>query len=425
MSFSASTRVGAEGPTSLLKKYLAIAGLLLLSCLGIQPVFAAGECSLSPISAQTQYGQGGATLVHSFTLIGNGGCNDKSGSVKIISDTTESATINKTAWSTSVNKPTSISVKLGGNIGGQVKVLVSCKNCAAPISLIFTGVVTGDYLFVAKPLSSINSTVAADTVLPLLVFLTKTGSGISGELVIWKQISGPSTANIDRITGKFTGSNGENRIDFKASITGIYKVRASVCDPADFRFCIELFVDFTIAVGGTAGGLQFNRVSPGTPVSAWSGDKVTLTAEYLFKSSGYIGQDVTWSISPLGGASLGTNVTPVTDSSGRVSNVVNIDSLGSYSVTTTAKCQGPEPGCQPADIIWLINVDNAKLEIIGGDGQTGAVNTVVRGLTILATTGGSPDGGLPINWSVVAGNANICWILPVILSSVPSFSGQL
>ena len=109
----------------------------------------------------------------------------------------------------------------------------------------------------------------------------------------------------------------------------------------------------------------------------------------------------------MGGASLGTGNTPVTDSSGRVSNVVNIDSPGSYTVTATAKCEGSEPGCQPADIIWVINVGNAKLEITGGDGQTGATNTIVSGLTVEATTGGSPDGGLTINWSVVSGDASI------------------
>ncbi|MGH8052284.1 MAG: hypothetical protein ACREPB_16610, partial [Arenimonas sp.] len=407
MSFLASAPSGTTGPVSLLKKHLVVGCLLLLGCLGAKPVLAAGECSLSPISAQTQYGQGGATLVYSFTLIDNGGCNAESGSVKIISDSTESATLNNNVWNTGVNKPTSISVKLGGNIGGQVEIQVSCKNCAPPASLTFTGVVTGDYLFVAKPLSSINSTVAADDLLPLVVSLTKTGSGIPGELVTWKQISGPSSASIDAVTGKFTDGNGENQVDFKASVNGIYKVRASVCDPADTRFCTELLVDFTIDVGGTPGGLQFNRVSPSTPVSASPGDKVTLTAEYLFKNSGYIGQDVTWSISPLGGASLGTNVTTVRDSSGIVSNVVNIDSPGSYTVTASAKCEGPEPGCQPPDIIWVINVGNAKLEIIGGDGQTGAINTVVSGLSVEATTGGSPDAGLTINWAVVSGDAII------------------
>ncbi len=65
MSFSASAPVSAKRPMSLLKKHLVTGCFVLLSCLGIEPVLAAGECSLSPISAQTHYGQGGATLVFS------------------------------------------------------------------------------------------------------------------------------------------------------------------------------------------------------------------------------------------------------------------------------------------------------------------------------------------------------------------------
>ena len=95
MSFSASAPVSAESPMSLLKKHLRTGCFLLISCLGIQPALAAGECSLSPISAQTQYGQGGATLVFSFTLIDNGGCNAESGAVRIISDSTQSAILNQ------------------------------------------------------------------------------------------------------------------------------------------------------------------------------------------------------------------------------------------------------------------------------------------------------------------------------------------
>ena len=180
MSFLASAHASANRSVSLLKKLVVTGCLLLLGLLGTNSAFAAGECSLSPISAQTQYGQGGAILVFSFTLTDNGGCNAESGSVEIISDTTESAELLNNFWTTGVNKPTSISVKLGGNIGGQVEIAVGCKNCALPGEMTFTGVVVGDYLFVAKPLSSINSTVPADTALPLTVSLTKSGALATG-----------------------------------------------------------------------------------------------------------------------------------------------------------------------------------------------------------------------------------------------------
>lgn len=225
MSFLASAHVSANRFVSLLKNHIPIRCLLLLSCMGINPVLAAGECSLSPISTQTQYGQGGAALVFSFTLIENGGCNAESGDVKIIADPTESAQLEQTFWSTGVNKPTSVSLKLRGNIGGQMEITVNCKNCAP-----------------------------ANTVLPLTVSLTKSSAGITDELVDWKQTGGPTIANIDPVTGKSTDLNGENQIDFNAGINGIYTVRATVCDPADTRFCTPLIVDFTIDFGATGPG---------------------------------------------------------------------------------------------------------------------------------------------------------------------------
>ncbi|HPO25193.1 MAG TPA: hypothetical protein PK135_11075, partial [Arenimonas sp.] len=391
---------------SLLKKYFVLA-CLLLACLGIQPAMAAGECSLSPVSAQTQYGQGGDTLVFSFSLSDNGGCSEESGAVKIISDSTESASLNQTTWNGSVGKTSTVSVKLGGNIGGEVVFVVQCKNCAVPNSLTFTGIVVGDYLFTAKPLSSINSTVPADTVLPLNVSLTKTGTPVPDVEVIWSQFSGPSIASVTPITGDKTDSNGENTIEFKASVPGIYVLRAIICDPAGGNRCSQLIVNFTIDVGGTPGGLQFNRISPPSPITAAPGDKISLTAEYLFKNSGYIGQKVNWDITPVSGASLQTSSTIVTDSSGKVSNQVVVDTPGSYTVTAKADCEGTEPGCPQPDIVWVINVGSSKLEIIGGDNQSGPINTLSGGLDVQATTGGSPTVGLNLIWSVLAGDATI------------------
>jgi hypothetical protein len=368
---------------------------------------AAGECSLSPVSAQTQYGQGGDTLVFSFSLSDNGGCSEESGAVKIISDSTESASLNQTTWNGSVGKTSTVSVKLGGNIGGEVVFVVQCKNCAAPNSLTFTGIVVGDYLFTAKPLSSINSTVPADTVLPLNVSLTKTGTPVPDVEVIWSQFSGPSIASVTPITGDKTDSNGENTIEFKASVPGIYVLRAIICDPAGGNRCSQLIVNFTIDVGGTPGGLQFNRISPPSPITAAPGDKISLTAEYLFKNSGYIGQKVNWDITPVSGASLQTSSTIVTDSSGKVSNQVVVDTPGSYTVTAKADCEGTEPGCPQPDIVWVINVGSSKLEIIGGDNQSGPINTLSGGLDVQATTGGSPTVGLNLIWSVLAGDATI------------------
>lgn len=126
MSFSDSARMSAKRLVLFLKKHV-VTGLLGL--FGINPAFAAGECLPSPISTQTQYGQVGGTLVFSCTLTDNRDCGTEFDSIRIISDTTESAGLVNSIGTTVLNKPAKpINVELDGNIGSQVEIAISFKN---------------------------------------------------------------------------------------------------------------------------------------------------------------------------------------------------------------------------------------------------------------------------------------------------------
>jgi uncharacterized protein (TIGR03437 family) len=156
----------------------------------------------------------------------------------------------------------------------------------------------------------------------------------------------------------------------------------------------------------TVGSLQ---VVSGSGQSAQAGAALAspLVVNVLGTSGvGLSGQQVNWTVSPAGSATLGGAQT-TTDSTGRTQNTVVFSSTASGTVTITAAAATDGTKTAAFTATAVPNVTVTALQIVSGNNQSAIVNTAFAAPLVvqLTATGGTPA-GVPVGFTV-SGSATV------------------